>query len=276
MQLINIQHESSHAEEIIQVQNPDDSETSMCSSTNNTISTTFSESVQSKGFPAKNGPAQDLYNNLSMRKKATGKELSYIGQKRQPVTRRYRQPPYDGSDSSIDHRPSAAKCNSSLPPNKPRRRVTFADLKADDESSNRDSQDDATNLSKPSSPTIPLTAHVSDILELPRSVSPSPPPLDLLTLLPPLSAQDETVLIDDMLISSASSPVLSSCPIPLTRASPLRDHRSPKVNVAIAANSRTTIGISDRAAEIEEARERVLGNMSFLSSELVCWYFLCL
>ncbi|KAG9061996.1 hypothetical protein KI688_006715 [Linnemannia hyalina] len=115
-QFINTQRESSHAEEIVQVQPTDGSETSMCSSTNKTTSATFSGSIQSKGSPAKNGLAQD-------------------------------------SAASIDHRPSAVKCNSSIPPSKPRRRVTFADLKVDDESGIREL--DATAIAEPTTTTGP-------------------------------------------------------------------------------------------------------------------------
>lgn len=273
VQSINTQREFNHEEEIIQAQHTDRSETSMRSSTKKTSSTTFSGSAQSRRSPAKNASAQDRYKNLFLRKKATGIERSFTGEKRQPVTTRDRQPPCDDSDASIDHRPSTAECNLSLPPRKPRLRVTFAYLKADDCGS--DSQVDTANLSKFSSSTIPLPAHVSDILEPPPSFSPSPPPLDSLALALSSSpfVQEEMVVNDDMLISPASSPVLTSCPIPPTQASSLSGQSSSKANVDIATDSRTSIGTSDGSAEIEEARKRVLGNRSFLSSELVCWCF---
>ncbi|KAF9292168.1 hypothetical protein BGZ88_006496 [Linnemannia elongata] len=266
VQYINTQRESSHAEEIVQVQHTDSSETGMCSSTNKTASTTLSSSVQSKRSPTKNGPAQDRYNNLFLRKKATGKERSYTGQKRQPVTRRDRQPSSDDSDDSIDHRSSTVACHSSLILSKPRRRVTFADLKTDDEAGSRDSQDDATDLSKPSSPTIHLPVHGSDALEPLRSVLPSPLPLDSLTLPPSPFVQEETFVNDDMIISPASSPVLSSFSVAPIQASHLRGNSASKVNVELATNSQTTMSTSESPAEIEKARKRVLALMEQLDA----------
>ncbi|KAG0283513.1 hypothetical protein BGZ96_012100 [Linnemannia gamsii] len=257
--LFDTQRDSSSSEKIDQAHHSNNSRKKIWSGTSTVASTSYSGPMH----PPSEIVCPRPMHYVKLAEHSCWKERSPIDLEKQPVTLLDRKPQSGDGDTSFGPRRSILKRKRSLIPSNQRRRVTFANSNPDIEYDSHY----AANLSDLAGASLTLPVEVTDTHVLSPSVSPSPPPLAPFTPSSPAPIEEEVVVANKLSTSPASSSASVSSPISPSQGSPLSDSSSLNDDTDSATDCSSITNTSDSAAEVEEARRKVLAHGTNISLE---------